>query len=113
MNDGLERILALILDKLNSNATVTSGLLSMRGQIVFAVKSGLDGKLDAMRNVYNSLIDETDGNNLIILQQTSEIILYYAHLLFPYIDAWRVCTDGVLHDYSLYKAKFSIKLSSI
>ena len=61
-NEGLERVLTLIVDKLNANATVTSGLLSMRGQVVFAVKTGLDGKLDAMRNVYNSLIDEIEGN---------------------------------------------------
>ena len=60
-NEGLERVLTLIVDKLNANATVTSGLLSMRGQVVFAVKTGLDGKLDAMRNVYNSLIDEIEG----------------------------------------------------
>ena len=57
----MERVLTLIVDKLNANATVTSGLLSMRGQVVFAVKTGLDGKLDAMRNVYNSLIDEIEG----------------------------------------------------
>ena len=61
-NEGLERVLTLIVHKLNANATVTSGLLSMRGQVVFAVKTGLDGKLDAMRNVYNSLIDEIEGN---------------------------------------------------
>lgn len=43
IHEGLERILSLIVSRLNPNAMVMPGLLSMRGQLVFAIKQGLDG----------------------------------------------------------------------
>ena len=52
-NDGLERVLQIIMDKLNSNASVSSGVLSMKGQVVFAVKAGLDGQFIIINNIFN------------------------------------------------------------
>ena len=65
MNDtGFDRILQKVTDKLNPNATLTSGLLNTKNQVIFAVRPGLDGKLDAMRNVYNTLVDQTEGERV-------------------------------------------------
>ena len=52
-----------ILDVIHHGAQYQKGHLNMRNQKCFAVKSGINGILDAARRTYSELIEDTNGNS--------------------------------------------------